>query len=506
MRRIGTAAVAAAFAALSIVMLPAPAGACSCALGDPRDAVDGSDAAFVGTLVERTDPQPRNGVVSSAQNVVWTFEVESLVKGPLGSTVDVHSPWSGASCGLEVGEGKRTGLLLTRADGEWTSSLCLQIEPDVLLRAAQPLPAPDATGPPVFFVAGTMGEARIVGLDLAGRTAAYGFGRGYAVGLAACPGDARLVEVAVEDEAHDTTTLVVREAATLQLVREVALGRAVPNLRETSCAARDGGVVYLWTGGGRNSAIVAVHGDRVSRPVVGPASGVSFEGHAAYITESTGSGARRIVRVDLQTREHEVLAVVEGMNGAVVPSPDGTRLAGVVYRPPLNPSSPPSEVVLVDLRWNPPLVRRADLSRPNVTGDVVWFGDDQFAFFPDGDGDEDRVRFYSYDGRLRQVASFDGWAADDVTLVGGNAYGLAYDHVQGLDVTDGSVDAVRRFDGTFYAFAGLTRVPSRPSAPRAVPTSNRTPWLVVGVVALVLASLLVGARAIRARATRDADA
>lgn len=59
----------------------------------------------------------------------------------------VSSP-HGASCGLEVAEGARVGLFLTLTDdGIWTSGLCSQIEPEVLLRAAAPLPEPNGVGP-----------------------------------------------------------------------------------------------------------------------------------------------------------------------------------------------------------------------------------------------------------------------------------------------------------------------------------------------------------------------
>src|SRR4249920_660317 len=123
-----------------VVVAAQAAHACSCAPGDPRDALHRSDGAFVGTLVERTEVDD--------QTSIFTFEIESAVKGTLGAEVDVHSASNGASCGLEVGFGQRIGLLLDTADdGAWTSGLCAQIDPEVLLKAAQPLPPPDGVGP-----------------------------------------------------------------------------------------------------------------------------------------------------------------------------------------------------------------------------------------------------------------------------------------------------------------------------------------------------------------------
>ena len=50
------------------------------------------------------------------------------------------------SCGFEVRIGERIGVLL-REDGGWRSGLCSQLDADVLLRAAAPLPTPTSDGP-----------------------------------------------------------------------------------------------------------------------------------------------------------------------------------------------------------------------------------------------------------------------------------------------------------------------------------------------------------------------
>ena len=69
----------------------------------------------------------------------------------------------------------------------WTSGLCSQIDPDVLLQAAQPLPAPDGVGPVRFVVGGNLGENRLMALDRKGRTLAYGTGDGDARDVDVCP-------------------------------------------------------------------------------------------------------------------------------------------------------------------------------------------------------------------------------------------------------------------------------------------------------------------------------
>src|SRR4029079_893335 len=124
-------AVVSVLAFLLVVAGAQAAHACSCLIGDPRDALHRSDGAFVGTLVERTEVDQ--------QTAIFTFEVETAVKGTIGAEIDVRSASNGASCGLEVEFGQQVGLLLDAADdGAWMSSLCAQMDPDVLLEAAQP--------------------------------------------------------------------------------------------------------------------------------------------------------------------------------------------------------------------------------------------------------------------------------------------------------------------------------------------------------------------------------
>ncbi len=138
-------------ALLLVTGLPQTAQACSCAIGDPRDALHRSDGAFVGTYIGRTEVDD--------QTALYSFEVETAVKGTIGAEIDVRSSSNGASCGLEVGIGQRIGLLMDIADdGAWTSALCSQMDPKVLLKAAEPLPAPDGVGPVRYVVGGNLGR------------------------------------------------------------------------------------------------------------------------------------------------------------------------------------------------------------------------------------------------------------------------------------------------------------------------------------------------------------
>ena len=134
----------------------APAWACSCRAGVlVADALAESDAAFVGVFTGRDDPLVHGELISSGRPVVNHFEVERRVKGAIGERVDVEAAAGGASCGLELEVGERTGLLLQWTGTGWRSSLCSQTEPAGLLAFAPagPSAAQDEPSERGFFVA-----------------------------------------------------------------------------------------------------------------------------------------------------------------------------------------------------------------------------------------------------------------------------------------------------------------------------------------------------------------
>jgi hypothetical protein len=124
--------VAALAWAASLAAPVEPASACSCVPPDPaRDLAD-VDAAFVGTAVSRR-VEERGPLRSSGDPAYWTFDVERAVKGELPEKLVVRAPVDSASCGLELRPGERVGLLLELRGGEYESSLCRQVEPDLLI-------------------------------------------------------------------------------------------------------------------------------------------------------------------------------------------------------------------------------------------------------------------------------------------------------------------------------------------------------------------------------------
>lgn len=129
--------LAAGLAAVAALAGPAaePALACSCVGVVPARDLPHVDAAFVGRPVSREVDEP---ILSSADEAVWTFEVERAVKGTLPARLEIATAVSGASCGLELRLDQRIGLLLDRRGDGYTSSLCRQVEPELLLRHVLP--------------------------------------------------------------------------------------------------------------------------------------------------------------------------------------------------------------------------------------------------------------------------------------------------------------------------------------------------------------------------------
>ena len=104
-----------------VVLLPAGAAmACSCVEAPPDRALLGrSDVVFTGKLVERHDPTVFLGLSSSTDPAVLVFAVETVHKGSVAQRQGIETARSGATCGLELTQGRRA---LVFADGSTGTS------------------------------------------------------------------------------------------------------------------------------------------------------------------------------------------------------------------------------------------------------------------------------------------------------------------------------------------------------------------------------------------------
>jgi hypothetical protein len=403
------------------------ARACSCAPGDPRDALHRSDGAFVGALVERTEVDD--------QTSIFTFEVETAVKGTLGAEVDVRSASNGASCGLEVGFGQRIGLFLDTADdGAWTSGLCSQIDPDVLLQAAQPLPPPDGVGPVRYVVGGNLGENRLMALDRKGRTLGYGAGDGYAQDVHVCPGATRVLEAAA---AGRRALLVVRELPSLDVVRTITLAETRrPWLPYAECLNGKGGRLLAFE---RHKAEYWLH------QVTGSTDRVVWHGHVRDVVIQDGRAYviddLEMFQVNMRDGSLEPLVQIPSHVQGITISPDGTRIAGFVYGR-YQPVQTPSRVISVRIADG--VMKSFELT-DFAAGDVKWVDAQTIAYLPGGSDDQ---HAWLLDARtMRSVGGFDGWYAADSVVLGGAAFGIGWGQLARAALDDGDVRLVRAFDG-----------------------------------------------------------
>jgi hypothetical protein len=86
-----------------VFVVPGEALACSCAPTPSFEkAVKDADAVFAGVVVSSEQTSGRPGFFGSTPygNFVYTFEVDEVVSGDVGPTVEVSSHSSGATCGI----------------------------------------------------------------------------------------------------------------------------------------------------------------------------------------------------------------------------------------------------------------------------------------------------------------------------------------------------------------------------------------------------------------------
>ena len=146
----------AALFALGLTSLPVQqVAACSCMQSTPRQAAEWADAAFAGTVVNEQPVGAETGPIGAMAatkpvpavfgQILYTFDVDGVAKGSVGSRVEVLSGGDGASCGMNFAMDERW-LIFTTWDGSVHSTgLCAG---NVLLEKGveAPLPLTAPTG------------------------------------------------------------------------------------------------------------------------------------------------------------------------------------------------------------------------------------------------------------------------------------------------------------------------------------------------------------------------
>ncbi|WP_156417410.1 hypothetical protein [Paenibacillus etheri] len=110
-----------------LTVRPSVTYACSCVVpAEPLEALESSSAVFTGKVVDKKEP--KGTIISSADPVKVTFEVDSSWKGVKGNKVTLTTALSSASCGFEFVKGE-SYIVYANANGEGDSgelvaSLC----------------------------------------------------------------------------------------------------------------------------------------------------------------------------------------------------------------------------------------------------------------------------------------------------------------------------------------------------------------------------------------------
>jgi hypothetical protein len=380
------------------------ARACSCALPDARAALTQADGAFVGRLIARREAN---------QRAVLTFSVERTLKGSIGSTVEVVTASNSAACGIELSSGTRVGLVLDRRGGAWNGHLCWQFDPEELLTAASPLPAPNGRGPVALVVGGEFGDVRLLALDARGRTLAYGRGGGRAGLVSVCPGRQRIAELAYTGRG---TVIAIRRTRALRILgRQTVVLPGQRNAQRLRCNDPAGANVVVFARGPSGdspakSALYRLRAGRLDAIWNGAAFDAALTASTAFL--SAGARGRNLLRVDLATGRARALATLPGQATALAVDRTGQLLAGVDTRVGRS-----ARIVRVDLRKGRARIATTRLPADEGLAQVFWLPGGRLLFAP-AYGSTARV----LDDSLRTRSRF-RWRALSSELVGNQLFG-----------------------------------------------------------------------------------
>lgn len=465
-----------------------PALACTCARGPAREAMQYSDAAFIGSIV-KSDPFPGKHVIF---DIVYTFRVKESFKRDLGYEVRVASSSGGdATCGVYTLEGEQAYFLEEYEPGRYGASSCSSVEPDLLRRAARPLPVPDERGRQAFLLGGAFGEVRTIALDSSGRTLGYGSGEGWINELIACPGGRRVVELISRDKGD--IGMAIRELPSLR-VREIPLPAGIDanDSLSLSCLDWEGrDLALFWSNhpyGKREGSILRLQGEEWRRVEAGSNVGfANFIGPTAYLT--TIGRSPRLIALDVRTGLRRTIARVPSQSRSWIRSPDGRRFAGFSQ-----PSNHPPRLVVVDLHEDPPsvTVRRVYVESWEFTA-IHWLDSDRLAFLPFWNG---RLRIF--DPSLRLLEKWEQpWQSSHPIISGDRVYGILHDpdRMASVRLEDGRGQQVigRELE---EGVSTVLILPTRPVTSRASRGHEGIQWTLAKqgwILGLLLVGILAGA-------------
>jgi hypothetical protein len=470
------AALALALTTLAALVAAAPAGACSCAAipAEQRLADPDVKAAFAGVPTTSRDGKPAGeGGIGATR--IYTFDVERVYKGNVGSTIEVEIATDGGTCGFAPRTGEKIGLALTGSP-PYSAGICNVVDPEDLERAVSAFPAPLLSGNVAALVAGGFGDdASVASIDTAGRILAYGFGRGGRA-LSPCPGGGRFVQVDRE--------IVVRATASLRVLARRRSG--VTSVASARCLSVDGRTVAV-TGDGtseRAAGLVLVRGPQRQVLMRGPQPYAVLGGTFALVATGGEAGNGAVQRLDYATGRMRPLVAAPALPTFLALSPDQRR-AAFTEQSVGSSAGDPTNIVTFMTRPGSAAVRRRAVP-DTLFGPLVWLGAARLLAIP-GEDDADADANSSttpekarvFDTALRQLGTLPRWDARSFANVGTRLLSLdGSGRLYAASPAAQTVDMVRVLpvSGT----ATITAVPQRPGVSgasqqvpkRAAPTAQ----------------------------------
>jgi Tissue inhibitor of metalloproteinase len=147
--------------------------ACSCMPMVPGEAAAMADAAFTGTVVAE-QPVARDDPAAPAPmgQIVYTFEVDGIAKGDLGSRANILAGGDSAGCGMSFAMNERWLIFASAQDGQLATGLCsanvpLAADEEPPISVSPPTPGADEAGAGVPLGVVVPGAAVVAFLGLA---------------------------------------------------------------------------------------------------------------------------------------------------------------------------------------------------------------------------------------------------------------------------------------------------------------------------------------------------
>ncbi|MEX1209168.1 MAG: hypothetical protein WEE36_11320 [Acidimicrobiia bacterium] len=473
-RRAAFSGLASWLLVLGMLAFAPPAWACSCVAIDPVQGLGEFPAAFVGTFITKTD--------SGDFEAMYTFQVEQWVKGDLGSTIEVRASSQGSACGYGFPPGRRMASFLTIEDGIPSGGLCLTVDPDVLLRATEPMTF-NGVGPPYLLVAGPFATSTHLVLDADGGLLVPlggnpdGDASGYIDRPSAfrpCPGGRLIVE-------QWSWRLDVRDLKTLDVVSTVDLHGFSDQIGVTDveCRTEDASSILLlgdeWTGG---RSLAGVY-EAVPTPTLllevpyangdlGPTVFVLQDederGADVWLIADEAAGAFLVHHIDRGDSNYAgIIAASE--------NPTGGTVAVLDIRYPEGGGTPTSNLVLYDTEGAE--LRRRTFEETEI-GSLQWLDEGRLLLHHYND-ETNGARASVVDATtLKSIAEIDEWRAFRTVADGDVLYGVWQGHLDRVDLNTGVIEHLTVFSSPVYGPVAVLPAGATPPIQEAGPAPATT--------------------------------